>query len=91
MVMRRLLSGFTVALLLVAAPLANAAGRGNGDRKPYDCNPQKECLARAAGLKGAAAEAAKRDCSRMPTSGTCYGAPVDAPADRSERDNKKKK
>ena len=87
--MKRLLSVFAVALLLAAAPLAYAAGRGNGERKPYDCNPQKECLARAAGLKGAAAEAAKRDCQRMPTSGTCYGAPVDTPADRSERGKKK--
>jgi hypothetical protein len=89
MVMRRLLSLVAVALLLLAAPLAHAAGRGDGERKPYDCNPQKECLARAAGLKGAAAEAAKRDCRRMPTSGTCYGAPVDTPADRSERGKKK--
>jgi hypothetical protein len=89
MVMKRLLSVFAVAVILLAAPLAHAAGRGNGDRKPYDCNPQKECMARAAGLKGAAAEAAKRDCSRMPTSGTCYGAPVDTPADRSERGKKK--
>ena len=87
--MKRLLSVFAVAVILLAAPLAHAAGRGNGDRKPYDCNPQKECMARAAGLKGAAAEAAKRDCSRMPTSGTCYGAPVDTPADRSERGKKK--
>ena len=78
---------FVAVLLLAAAPpLAHAAG---GDRKPYACNPQKECLARAAGLKGAAAEAAKRDCSRMPTSGTCYGAPADAPGDRSDRGKKK--
>jgi hypothetical protein len=89
MVMRRLLSVLAAALLLVAAPVAHAAGRDDRERKPYDCNPQKECLARAAGLKGAAAEAAKRDCSRMPTSGTCYGAPVDTPADRSERSKKK--
>jgi hypothetical protein len=87
--MNALLSGFAVALLVVAAPLAHAAGRDDGGRKPYPCNPQKECMARAADLKGAAAEAAKRDCSRMPTSGTCFGAPGDAPADRSERGKKK--
>jgi hypothetical protein len=46
-------------------------------------------MARAAKLKGAAAEAAKRDCSRMPTSGTCFGAPDDNPADRPERGKKK--
>jgi hypothetical protein len=86
--MKGLVSAFAVALLVVGAPLAHAGG-GDGGRKPYECNPQKECLARAAGLKGAAAEAAKRDCSRMPTSGTCYGTPGDVPADRSERDKKK--
>jgi hypothetical protein len=80
------------ALLLIAAPpLAHAAGQGDGGRKPYPCNPQKECMARAANLKGAAAEAAKRDCSRMPTSGTCYGSSVDTPADRSDRGKDKKK
>jgi hypothetical protein len=79
-----------VLLLVAAPPLAHAAG---GDRKPYACNPQQECMARAADLKGAAAEAAKRDCSRMPTSGTCYGASVDTPGDRGERgkNDKKKK
>jgi hypothetical protein len=86
--MQGLLSVAALAALLAIAPAARAGGR-DGDRKPYACNPQKECLARAAGLKGAAAEAAKRDCSRMPTSGTCYGAPADAPADRSERGKKK--
>ena len=87
--MTRLASVFTLVLLLVAAPLAHASGRGDGGRKPYDCNPQKECLARAAALKGAAAEAAKRDCNRMPTSGTCYGAPAETPGDREERGKKK--
>jgi hypothetical protein len=87
--MQALLSVAALAALLVIAPVAQAGGRGDGDRQPYACNPQKECLARAAGLKGAAAEAAKRDCNRMPTSGTCYGAPAEAPADRSERGKKK--
>ena len=85
--MKHLLPGLAAALLLtIAPPLEHAAA--DGGRKPYTCNPQKECLARAAGLKGAAAEAAKRDCSRMPTSGTCYGAPADTPGDRSERKKK---
>ncbi len=88
--MKRVVPVLAAMLLLAAAPpFAHAADRGDGGRKPYACNPQKECMARAAGLKGAAAEAAKRDCSRMPTSGTCFGAPVDAPADRSERGKKK--
>lgn len=82
--MRALVSTLAVALLVVTVPLAHASGRD----KPYPCNPQKECMARAAGLKGAAAEAAKGDCRRMPTSGTCFGAPADTPADRSERGKK---
>jgi hypothetical protein len=87
--MKASLAGLAVALLVATAPLAAASGRDNGRRQPYPCNPQKECMARAAGLKGAAAEAAKRDCSRMPTSGTCFGAPADTPGDRSERGKKK--
>ena len=86
--MNALLSGLVVGLLVAAPPLAHAAGRDEG-RRPYPCNPRQECLARAAGLKGAAAEAAKRDCSRMPTSGTCFGAPAEAPADRADRGKKK--
>jgi hypothetical protein len=86
--MKHLLTLFTISLLLGTAPLAYAAGR-DGERKPYECNPQKECLARAAKLKGAAAAAAKRDCQRMPTSGTCFGAPDDTPADRPERGKQK--
>ena len=78
-----------VALLAAFAPLAHASGRDDGGRRPYPCNPQQECLARAAQLKGAAAEAARRDCSRMPTAGTCYGAPADTPGARPERDRKK--
>lgn len=78
-----------VALLVASAPLAHASGREGGGRKPYPCNPQQECLARAARLQGAAADAARRDCSRMPTSGTCYAAPADTPADHSGRDRKK--
>lgn len=87
--MKAALSLVAVGLLVVSAPFAYAAGRDDGGRKPYPCNPQQECLARAARLKGAAAEAAKRDCSRMPTTGTCYGAPADTPGDRSERGRKK--
>ena len=78
-----------IALLVVAVPLAHASGREGGGRKPYPCNPQQECLARAARLKGAAAEAARRDCSRMPTTGTCYAAPSETPGDRREQDRRK--
>lgn len=74
-----------VALMLIVAtpPLAYAGGR-DGNGKPYKCNPQAECLARAKKLSGPAAEAARRDCSRMPTSGTCFS-PDDTQADRPGR------
>jgi hypothetical protein len=74
-----------VALMLIVAtpPLAYAAGR-DGTGKPYKCNPQAECLARAKKLQGPAADAARRDCSRMPTSGTCFS-PDDTQADRPGR------
>jgi hypothetical protein len=71
-----------LALVLAAASPQPAHAAGPGGGKPYTCNPQAECLARAAGLKGAAADAARRDCSRMPTQGTCFG-PDDTKADRS--------
>ena len=86
--MKRLIAPLAVTLLVVASPAAYAAGRDGGARKPYACNPQKECQARAARLKGAAAEAAKRDCERMPTSGTCFGAPEETPGEH-ERGKKK--
>lgn len=78
-----------LGFLLTSTPFVYASGRDSAGRKPYACNPRQECMARAAGLKGAAAEAAKRDCSRMPTTGTCFGTPADAPGDRSERGRKK--
>ena len=87
--MKAVISALALTLVVVIPPFAYAAGRGNDGRKPYACNPQKECLAQASGLKGAAAEAAKRDCARMPTSGTCFGGPDDTPGDRSERGKKK--
>ena len=86
--MKRVIPPLAATLLFAMAP-PFACAAGDEGRKPYACNPQKECMARAAGLKGAAAEAAKRDCSRMPTSGTCYGTPADTPGDRAERSKKK--
>jgi hypothetical protein len=87
--MKAVVSALALALVVVTPPFAYAAGRDDGGRKPYACNPQKECMARAAGLKGAAAEGARRDCARMPTSGTCFGAADDSPGDRPERAKKK--
>ena len=68
-----------IALVLAAAAPLPAGAAGPGGGKPYACNPQAECVARASALKGPAADAARRDCARMPTQGTCF-APDDAKA-----------
>jgi hypothetical protein len=79
--MRAALIAAVLALLVTAPPLAYAADRNARNGKPYKCNPQAECLARASKLQGAAAAAARRDCGRMPTAGTCFS-PDEAQADR---------
>ena len=82
--MRAALTAVTLALVVAAPTLAYASGREPRNGKPYACNPQAECLARAAQLKGPAAAAAQRDCGRMPTAGTCFS-PDDTQADRGGR------
>ena len=82
--MRAALIGVAFALVIATPPLAYAAGRDGRNGKPYKCNPQAECLARANKLQSPAAAAARRDCGRMPTSGTCFS-PDDAQADRPGR------
>ena len=82
--MRAALIVVTLGLVVIAPSLAYAGGRDARNGKPYKCNPQAECLARANRLQGAAADAARRDCGRMPTSGTCFS-PDDAQADRAGR------
>jgi hypothetical protein len=82
--MRAALIALALGLVVTAPTLAYAGGRDARNGKPYKCNPQAECLARADRLQGAAAAAARRDCGRMPTSGTCFS-PDDAQADRPGR------
>ena len=82
--MRAALIAVALGLVVTAPTLAYADGRDARNGKPYKCNPQAECLARAERLQGAAAAAARRDCGRMPTSGTCFS-PDDAQADRAGR------
>ena len=82
--MRAVLTAVALALVVATPPLAYAAGREARNGKPYKCNPQAECLARAADLDAPAAAAAKKDCRRMPTSGTCFS-PDDTQADRGGR------
>jgi hypothetical protein len=82
--MRAVWTALALALVVVTPPLAYAGGRDARNGKPYKCNPQAECLARASKLQGPAAVAAQRDCGRMPTAGTCFS-PDDAQADRAGR------
>jgi hypothetical protein len=56
------------------------------------CNPQQECVAQVErSLKGPALESARRDCQRLPASGTCYGPETYSPqAECRERQGTKK-
>jgi hypothetical protein len=76
--MTRVLVLATAAIALAVLPAA-AQPRDCGNlpssaQKARTCNPQQECVAQVEGkLKGPALESARRDCQRLPTSGTCYG------------------
>jgi hypothetical protein len=60
-------------LVLIAAPVA-AQSKECGAQKGQSCNPRQECLKQAErALTGPGLDAARKDCSRMPTAGTCYG------------------
>jgi len=83
--MNAALSALAIALVVTAPTLAYAGGRDYKGGKPYACNPQAECLARAAKLDGPAAASARRDCQRMPTSGTCFSPDDTQSADRGGR------
>jgi hypothetical protein len=66
------------ALLLVAGTAAaqsqDCSRLPTSAQRARTCNPQQECLAQVERtLKGPALESGRRDCQRLPTSGTCYG------------------
>lgn len=89
MVVSRLLPIFVTTLLVVASAAAQAKEECSGGRGRA-CNPRQECLAQAERkLKGAALDAARKDCSRMPTSGTCFGG--DIPADCAQSQSQRRK
>jgi hypothetical protein len=83
------------ALVLDAAPAAaqpaDCAALPTSAQKAHTCNPQEQCLAQVEGkLKGPALAAARGDCQRLPTSGTCYGPDTYNPqAECRERQGKK--
>ena len=74
------LSMLALAIVLLLAPAAEAADPvdcsrlPSSARRPRPCNPQQECLSLIRGdVKGPSLEAARANCARLPTSGTCYG------------------
>ena len=84
-----------VALALTSGPAA-AQPRDCGSlptsaQKSRTCNPQQECVAQVESkLKGPALDAARKDCQRLPSSGTCYGPETYNPqAECRERTTKK--
>ena len=84
------------ALALSALPaLAQPSDCGalpSAAQKAHTCNPQQQCLAQVEGkLKGPALDSARKDCQRLPTSGTCYGPDTFNPqAECREAQSKKK-
>jgi hypothetical protein len=66
------------ALLLAPLPAAaqpqDCGSLPTSAQRARACNPRQECVARVEQrLEGAARDAARRDCQRLPTTGTCYG------------------
>ena len=95
--MSRALSILFVSLLLAAAGPAVAQSQDCSSlpasaQRARTCNPQQECLAQVErSLKGPALDSGRRDCQRMPTSGTCYGPETYSPqAECQARAGKKK-
>ena len=69
-----LVAALALATLPAAAQPKDCGALPNSAQKARTCNPQQECVAQVEGkLKGPALESARKDCQRLPTSGTCYG------------------
>ncbi|HET7342342.1 MAG TPA: hypothetical protein VFL90_12845 [Methylomirabilota bacterium] len=76
--MKRVVVLLLAALALGAAPAlaqpSECSALPSSAQRAHTCNPRQQCLAQVEGkLKGAALESARKDCQRLPTSGTCYG------------------
>ena len=77
--MKRVMSILLGSSLLLAALPAAAQPQDCGNLpasapRARTCSPQQECLAQVEQrLKGPALNAARLDCQRLPTAGTCYG------------------
>ena len=81
-----------LAPLAAPAPAQDCASLPTSAQRARTCNPQQECLARVEQrLKGSGLDAARRDCGRLPTAGTCYGPETYNPqAECRERQGKRK-
>ena len=76
--MKRVVLAVLASLALTALPAAaqpkDCGSLPTSAQKARTCNPQQECMAQVQrNLKGAALDAARKDCQRLPTGGTCYG------------------
>ena len=69
-----LLAGLALTALPAAAQPRDCGSLPTSAQKARTCNPQQECIGQVESkLKGQALDAARRDCQRLPTGGTCYG------------------
>lgn len=92
---RRAVSILFASLLLTGLPAVaqsqDCSSLPASAQKARSCSPQQECLAQVERtLKGPALESARRDCQRLPRSGTCYGPETYSPqAECRERQKKR--
>ena len=64
----------SILLLPLAAAAQDCSNLPTAAQRARTCNPQQECVARVEQrLRGPALDAARRDCQRLPSAGTCYG------------------
>ena len=87
-----LLASIALTALPAVAQPNDCGALPSSAQKARTCNPQEQCLAQVEGkLKGAALDSARKDCQRLPVSGTCYGPDTFNPqADCKEQQGKRK-
>jgi hypothetical protein len=86
------LAATALAALPAAAQPKDCGSLPTSAQKARTCNPQQECLAQMeTKMKGFALDSARKDCQRLPTTGTCYGPDTFNPqAECQEAQGKKK-
>ena len=86
------LAALALAALPAAAQPKDCGALPSSAQKARTCNPQQECLAQMESkMKGFALDSARKDCQRLPTTGTCYGPDTYNPqAECREQQGKKK-